>query len=248
MKIINLNNTLSNDLITLENIGGKAFNLHKLIQKNFSVPKTYVLGVKFFSDIKYNIERAITIIPKNRIYAIRSSGTSEDSTNFSYAGMYDSFLNIYPNQITQYVKQCLSSSTSKRLLTYEQNISKETGNLAVIIQEMVQSDFSGILFTSNSINKNKEEMILEIGIGYGDKIVSGEVTPATYIIDKKTHDIKSSYNLINDLTFEVYTVLFTQLLNEALKIEDMFGYPVDIEWSIANGKLYILQARPIVNL
>jgi len=209
---------------------------------------TEVIGTEFFLNTKNNLKESINKLPADRLYAVRSSGTSEDNINYSYAGMYDSFLNIYHNEINKYVQKCLNSSVNTRLKTYEKHISSEKGKLAVIIQEMVPSEFSGILFTANSINKNKDEMIIEIAQGYGDKIVGGETTPITYIINKTTSEIKETHNFIDILTFDTYSIIFNELLKEAKRIEKLFNCPVDIEWSIANTKLYILQARPIVNI
>lgn len=113
--------------------------------------------------------------------------------------------------------------------------------MAIIIQKMVNADFAGVIFTVNPIKK--KGLLIEVTEGLGDKLVSGEVTPNTYFIDKK------SLKIINNiLKFSFKKSLITKLSQTALEIEKLYKFPQDIEFCIKNEKIFILQSRPITTL
>jgi len=120
-------------------------------------------------------------------YAVRSSATSEDGTENSFAGQLDTFLNITPDNIPDMVKKCWGSLFSPRALFYQKNnnIDQSNVSVAVVVQKMIDSQISGITFTANPVNKDTSEMVIEAGYGLGEAIVSGHITPDDYILKKE---------------------------------------------------------------
>lgn len=123
--------------------------------------------------------------------AIRSSATSEDGKNNAWAGQLETFLNVDKTKIIESVKKCWSSLFSPRALFYRiKNNDKSDIAVAVVVQKMIQSEISGVAFSVNPITNNSNEIIIESVLGLGEAIVSGKVTPNTYIVDKQNDKIK----------------------------------------------------------
>lgn len=181
--------------------------------------------------------------------AVRSSATSEDLEEASFAGQQDTFLNIEGHEeVLGAVKKCWASLFNARAIYYREknNFKHNEAFLSVVIQKMVNADKAGVMFTMNPINKSHEEMIIEACFGLGEKLVSGEITPDTFILDKKEETIKEQF-----LNFETQTVSeeeLKELIAIGKKIEQHYKKPMDIEWAIENGKVHVLQARPITTL
>ena len=205
--------------------------------------------------------------------AVRSSGTAEDLPGFSFAGQYTSFLNVKGiNQILEKVKLCWASLWNSRVIFYrlEKGIEQkpEKISIAVVIQILVKSEKSGIIFTANPLNGRRDQILINASFGLGESIVSGEVTPDHWVIDKKSKNILEEKinrkKWFTELTSDgvIKSELPTNLqinpsLNEneiyrlielALKTEEFFGVPQDIEWSYADGLFNLVQSRPITSL
>lgn len=199
--------------------------------------------VKIEDTIKHEIKANIDL---NKNYAIRSSGTKEDLENFSFAGQYETFLNINGiENIEKSIIGCYKSMFSEVLLKYLINNNIELNNLkmSVIIQEMVNSDYSGICFTVNPVTGEDKIMLIEVAKGLGENIVSGKVAPEQYYYN--WYEEKTTIDKNNKiLTFQK----LEQIAKEFLKIQIHFGYPCDIEFAIKNDELYILQARKITSI
>ncbi len=181
--------------------------------------------------------------------AVRSSATTEDLDEASFAGQQDTFLNVEGNQeIIGAVKKCWASLFNARAIYYrEKNKFKhDQAFLSVVIQKMVNADKAGVMFTMNPVNKSHDEMIIEACFGLGEKLVSGEITPDTFILNKKEETIKEQF-----LNFETQTLSekeLKELITIGKQIENHYKKPMDIEWAIENGKAFVLQARPITTL
>lgn len=206
----------------------------------------------------------------SKFVAVRSSATAEDSSAASWAGQLDSYLNTTSQTLLQNIKRCWASLYTPRAITYrlEKGLGAERVSVSVIVQKMVQSDVSGIAFSANPVSQNENEIVIEAGYGLGEAIVSGQVTPDNYLVDKKAMSItkiklgsqeNGLYKDENGLSWKPVPKDFLgkQALTdeEALelaalikKIENHYGFPCDIEWAIEKGKLYIVQSRPITTL
>jgi pyruvate,water dikinase len=180
---------------------------------------------------------------------VRSSATTEDLDEASFAGQQDTFLNVEGEEnVLAAVKKCWASLFNARAIHYREknNFKHDQAFLSVVIQKMVQAEKAGVMFTMNPVNKSKEEMIIEVCFGLGEKLVSGEITPDTFIIDKEQEKVKEEY-----LNFEKKTLTekdVETLTQIGKKIESHYKKPMDIEWAIENKKVYILQARPITTM
>lgn len=179
-------------------------------------------------------------------YAVRSSGIKEDLENFSFAGQYSTFLNVagVPD-ILNAVLECYKSMYSETVLSYLVNngLGFDHLEMAVIVQEMVASEKSGIAFTVNPLTGSDKEIVLEIAEGLGENIVSGKVVPERYRYN--WFDGEYMYDQSNKLLSagELQTIMKTML-----DIQIHFGYPCDVEFAVEKGELYILQSRAITKI
>lgn len=213
--------------------------------------------------------------------AVRSSATAEDLPEASFAGQQETFLNIRGEEaLLDAVKKCWASLWTARAIAYriKNNIDQNTIALAVVVQEMVDAEAAGILFTANPINGHRNEMVINAAWGLGEAIVGGLVSPDTIVADKATGKVKS-YEVAEKTVITVRTEKGTseeplndarrssKVINEAdivelvgiaRRIESYYGNPQDIEWCLTSPptpllkgdgrKFYIVQSRPITTL
>ena len=203
--------------------------------------------------------------------AVRSSATAEDSSAASWAGELESYLNVTDKSFLDSIKKCWSSLFTPRAIFYrfEKNLQDQKVSVAVVIQKMVQSDISGIAFTVHPITEDYNQMVIEAGYGLGEAIVSGSVTPDTYVIDKTDKSLidinisQQERKIVRDEEKETDWVevskkeqqkqkmtgkKIVELAEICLGIEKHFNFPCDIEWAMEDDKLYITQSRPITTL
>lgn len=203
--------------------------------------------------------------------AVRSSATAEDLPDASFAGQQDTYLNIRGDEpLLEHVKRCWASLWTARAVTYrhKQGYEHDKVALAVVVQAMIESEVAGILFTANPVNNNRAEMVLNASWGLGEAIVSGLVTPDTWILKKgggilereiATKDVAIEYaeeggtreisvprEKCNVACLNDEEVHALSALGE--RIEQHYARPMDIEWAYARGNFYMLQARPITTL
>ena len=207
---------------------------------------------------------------KERV-AVRSSATAEDLPDASFAGQQETYLNVQgEEELLSQIRNCYASLWGNRAVIYRQNYGYDQRSvaLAVVVQRMVESDVAGGLFTVNPIGGNHDQMQVNASYGLGESVVSGRVTADTYICDKQgkllEHTLGSKATQIiyaaEGGTKEVAVsqemrtkralsdALLKNLCAEAKKVEDYYGMPMDIEWGIHGGQIYILQARAITTL
>ena len=190
----------------------------------------------------YEVEKRLK---DNNLYAVRSSGTKEDLEEYSFAGQYNTFLNIKQRSVLRKVIECYQSMFSEVILSYLVNNNIPTDNLAmsVVIQEMVPSTHSGICFTVDPVTGNDKTMLIEVGEGLGENIVSGQNKPEQYYYNWYEDKVE-----INESNKYISSSLLKKMGKEFSKIMEYFGYPCDIEFALVNNDLYILQARKITKI
>ncbi|SCW26920.1 pyruvate, water dikinase [Ruminococcaceae bacterium YRB3002] len=181
-----------------------------------------------------------------KLYAVRSSGSKEDLDKYSFAGQYQTFLNIGGNDVAQKVIGCYKSMFSEVILSYLVDRAIDAGDLkmSVVVQEMVDSDYSGICFTLNPATGVDTEELIEVSEGLGENIVSGKTAPEQYFYDwyKGTMVRKDPKNRIfTDSCLEEYAQVFFSIMKH-------YGYPCDIEFAVKNDELFILQCRRITKI
>ena len=203
--------------------------------------------------------------------AVRSSATAEDLPNASFAGQQDTFLNIRGEAaLLDTVKQCWASLWTARAIAYRQRqgIDPASVSLAVVVQVLVAAEASGILFTADPTTGERDHVLINAGWGLGEAIVAGLVMPDTAVVDKTnwqivSHEVnKKTTMTVRTETGTAETAVPVEQQNEQVlgeetavalaklgaQIETHYGTPVDIEWVVTDGKIQILQARPITSL
>lgn len=172
--------------------------------------------------------------------SVRSSCSKEDGADKSYAGQFYTGLYVTEENIFEEIKNCFASLYNKYLVNYAEDI-HNSFEMAVVIQKMIASEYSGVAFSTDFISTNKNTIIIEACKGIGENLVSGKTTPTKYFVRKEKRFIE---NFIGDnLPIEDYII---ELAKTVEKIERKYKTPVDVEWAIADQQLYILQSRPIV--
>ncbi len=252
---------ISKEQLAPDLVGGKASSLALLYQHDFPVPEGFVVTTKFFNifleenkpiefsnqDIK-TINQYIDDCSPHGLVAVRSSASVEDSNNQSYAGQFDSFLNVEKDNVPEAVKKCWHSMHNIRVQRYARG--KNTNlKMAVIVQKMIAPEVSGVAFSAHPVSGDKNSIVIEAVLGSNELLVQGAITPDLYIVgknftilDKKivpqaeNHQQKLSDDQIVDVARLVADV------------KDFFNVEVDVEWAIENEKLFILQSRPITTI
>lgn len=200
------------------------------------------------------------------VYAVRSSSPEEDLEGTSFAGMYETYLGIKEDGLKEKVAKAFSSCFDYRVMAYKKqnDLDLTKTSIAIIIQKQIASDVSGVGFSLNPLNNCFDEVSINSSFGLGEAIVSGIVTPDMYtydVVEKKIIEKKINKKEIglwlnheggieekenSDKTAESLTSDQVVALADLIKLcEKHYGYPVDTEWAISEGKLYLLQARPI---
>ena len=213
------------------------------LEKTSKKIREMILEQKFPKDLKEEIIKNYDKL-KHKIVAVRSSATAEDLPEASFAGQQDTYLEIKgDNNIIESVQKCWASLFTARAIYYrEQNNFKHLDVLiAVVIQEMIDAEYAGVMFTVDPVNK--KYILIEVVKGLGEKLVSGAVTPNTYFMNKKKHVVEQK-----SIEFDFDEVILTEISKLGEKIENHYGKPQDIEFALHKGRLYILQSRPITTL
>ena len=220
--------------------------LNRLNKENISeISKEIITLFDSFKFSNNTINKIEELLSESKLYAVRSSGTKEDLDNYSFAGQYQTFLNIKKDDVLNKIIGCYKSMFSEVILSYfvNNNISTDYLKMSVIVQEMVSSEYSGICFTVDPISGNDKTMLIEIGEGLGENIVGGQNKPEQYYFDwyENKCEIPKNNHFIDEKMLMNISIEFK-------KIMEYFGYPCDIEFAIVKNELYILQARKITKI
>jgi pyruvate,water dikinase len=179
--------------------------------------------------------------------AVRSSACAEDSVAASYAGQQDTFLNVAGlEQVLTAVTGCWLSFFSDRAVFYR----REKGSLddlamAVVVQRMVDARTSGVMFTVDPVHQRRDRIIVEAARGLGERVVSGEVTPDYYRMDR-SGNVKQRRVVDEQVLTDAQLAELTKL---GLHVADLYGCPQDIEWAFDDQqRLHVLQARPVTTM
>ncbi|MBS3116747.1 PEP/pyruvate-binding domain-containing protein [Candidatus Woesearchaeota archaeon] len=215
--------------------------------------------IKSFSDLKL------------KLVAVRSSATAEDSSAAAWAGQLDTFLNTTQVNLLENVKKCWASLFTTRAIFYrfEKGLHDQQISVAVVVQKMVNSEISGIAFSVHPVTQDRNQLIIEAGFGLGESIVSGQITPDSYVVEKKQMKIfdvniseqkralyrkEKGGNEWKELSSKeggkqkLSNEQILELSKLIINIEKHYGFPCDIEWAYEKGKFYITQSRPITTL
>ncbi|MFA5749616.1 MAG: phosphoenolpyruvate synthase [Candidatus Shapirobacteria bacterium] len=208
---------------------------------------------------------------KNIPVAVRTSATAEDSSDASFAGLGDTFLNVIgETNVVNRIRDCWASLFTPRSIFYQ--VKKHYDHfkigVAVPVQKLINSEISGIMFTTNPVTNAKNEIIVETIWGLGEYIVQGKITPDQYVIDKNTWKIISENHVHQDVQLikdkdetgevpvpktkrdkkKIDTTMALKIAKIGQKLHNHYGKPQDIEFAIDRDKLYIVQTRPITTI
>lgn len=219
-------------------LGTKIENLKKLKENNINIPNFVV--VTHEDIVKGNFE----INLQSDLYSVRSSANIEDSDDSSFAGLFDTFLNVKKIELKEKIELCLKSLYNESVLEYikRNNLKTETLKMNVIVQEMICADYSGILFTSNPQGILNESVIV-VGKGVGENVVQDKVDTTTYYynLTDKVYYYEGKTEYLNNEKIE-------ELIEMASKIKAILGDFLDIEFAVKDNIIYILQARKITTI
>ncbi|MDO4220473.1 MAG: PEP/pyruvate-binding domain-containing protein, partial [Candidatus Saccharibacteria bacterium] len=223
--------------------------LNKYSEENRKKIIKLIEKTEFSEEAKSKILKTIKkTFAKEDLLSIRSSATDEDGKNHSFAGMLESYLYIKQNDdIFSYIKKCYISCFSERAMKYreENGLINPKISIAVIIQKMIHPDYAGVMFTTNPQTNNTDETLISVVKGVGEKLVSGEENSTDFVVNNigeiVVKDERGKVSLGDEILIK---------LQEAGQIVEKSYKPrlsQDIEFAIKDGKIYILQARPITN-
>jgi pyruvate,water dikinase len=269
-------------------VGGKAFNLGKLIAAGLPVPRGFCVTTTAFNLFLASCPRRTELshllaqcsgddigriaelsrkvhsclaevrVPQEvkdvvlsawresdgeRSFAVRSSATVEDATAMSFAGQFESILNVRgADALLGAIKTCWLSLFSERALVYlaRQRVPAEKVRMAVLVQEMVEASHAGVVFTADPVTGATDRFVVEYVSGLGEGLVQGTVQPERMVVEKRTGRVLASpeNELLSSATLE-------NLCDLARRTERLFSAPQDIEWAQRDGELFLLQSRPI---
>ncbi len=235
-----------------------------------------IVSAPLSKDVEIKIAEAYKSMGEGLV-AVRSSATAEDLPDASFAGQQSTYLNVDGiAQVIDAVKGCWASLFEARAIFYreEQNFDQLSVGIAVPVQRMVQSEISGVMFTAEPTTSDRGKVLVEAIYGLGEGIVSGEITPDTYMIDKASlsvtnrQHVPQTWMLVrnvdstnrDDLNKRVEISDGQANLNKlddsqiqsivklGLDLEEAYKNPQDIEWAYQGGEFYIIQTRPITTL
>ena len=227
-------------------------------------------------DVRSTVMDAFRELGPGARVAVRSSATAEDTAEASFAGMNETFTNVVEEALLDRILECWASLWGPRVVAYRHSLGlTDEPTIAVVVQRMVDSDASGVMFTVDPISQDRGRMLIEGAYGLGEVVVGGQVEPDTYYVTRSTDASKGDVQLAsarigskghrivrqadgteakvdNSKELRESRVLDdAQVLGVAslgMRIEQHYGSPQDVEWALADGKMYIVQSRPITTL
>ena len=230
-----------------------------------------ILETPIPDELHEEILAAYDDLEEDPFVAVRSSATLEDLPSASFAGQQETFLNVTRDDLVQRVKECWASLFTQRAIYYrnEQGFAHDAVDIAVVVQEMVDAEKSGVLFTSHP-STGDPIMIVEAAWGLGESVVSGAVSPDNYEIDRESGEVletnvsdKKVMFVQDEETGETVErpvpddkrteqVLdedeLAELVEMGERVEDHYDTPQDVEWAIVGDEVYMLQSRPITTI
>jgi pyruvate,water dikinase len=207
---------------------------------------------------------------KLRLVAVRSSATAEDSKQASWAGELETYTNVAKKELPAMVRKCWGSLFTSRAIFYrlEKKLGAEDVSVAVVVQQMVDSEAAGVCFTANPVTNDTGQIVIEAAYGLGESVVSGTVTPDRYTVKKsgmfiENIEVNAQEKMIAKVNGKTMEIAVKKHLQEkqklegkqilelaaiCTKIESHYGFPQDIEFATGKGKIFILQTRPITTI
>ncbi|MET7330125.1 PEP/pyruvate-binding domain-containing protein [Nonomuraea sp. NPDC005650] len=231
-------------------------------------PRALFAGHDLPAELAAEIRRAYDALGDDVPVAVRSSATAEDLPDMSFAGQQDTYLNIRGDALLDAVRRCWASLWNPRAVAYrDQNgVPHDDVALAVVVQELVDADAAGIMFTANPVSGARDETVVNASWGLGEAVVGGQVTPDTIVVsggavtqeqvsDKTVMTVRTPDGTrerpVPDGLRRAAVLDAAQAVELAAigaRIQTLYGTPMDIEWARRDGEFAIVQARPITGI
>ena len=192
------------------------------------------------------IKAAYEGLPQGVSVAVRSSACAEDGNDASYAGQQETYLFVETlDDVLDKVVECWLSFFSERALFYREHKGDlHDIQMAVVVQQMVDAEKAGVMFTVDPVNHRRDRIVVEAARGVGEHVVSGEITPDYYTLDRKGNVKKS--RVVDEQVLSAAEL--SDLVKMGLHLAELNGCPQDIEWAYDATGLYMLQSRPVTTL
>jgi phosphoenolpyruvate synthase/pyruvate phosphate dikinase len=180
-------------------------------------------------------------------FAVRSSAVGEDGSAASYAGLHETELDVPPSEIEGAVRRCWASLWSPAAIAYRRrkDLAAADAAMAVVVQALVPAEASAVVFTRHPVTGREDQIVLTAVPGLGDAMVSGTVTPDTYVVDKAARAVVAFEPGEHASGRALEADVLGALIDLCLEVETRFGNAVDVEAAFAGDRWYLLQARPI---
>ena len=204
-------------------------------------------------DRQQRVVEGIVAALGDRVCAVRSSSPEEDLAAASFAGLYETVLGVTGNALEDAIRYCFASCLDGRVAIYkqQQHLPVDVPRIALVVQQQVASDVSGVAFSINPLTNDFDEVLVNASWGLGEALVSGEVAPDRWVVDKVTSTTiecqpgTKGDDRPGELCLDDDQII--RLVETVCAIESLYGEPVDVEWSFAAGTLHVLQARPVTS-
>jgi pyruvate,water dikinase len=230
-----------------------------------------VLKLALPAELRTELAQAYTRLGKDMPVAVRSSATSEDTASTSFAGMHETFTHVVgQDSLFDRVRACWASAYGQRVLAYRRaREMTEEPTIAVVVQQMVSSTRSGVMFTADPAHDDRARIVIEAAFGLGEVVVAGQVEPDTYTLAKQgprlldAHVGRKAFKLERGSDGKEHRVeldeeqAMRRVLDDdevvalaalGLEVERHYGAPQDVEWAEQGGRWYLVQTRPITTL
>lgn len=209
---------------------------------NLTSPSETIMNAPLPVDVVEALQSAATILGDMPL-AVRSSAGAEDMPDASFAGQYETILNVQGFEaIAAAVRRCWASVFNVHVVAYRNARGLERSSIAVLLQQLVPADTAGVAFTSNPVSGERDEVVINAVRGLGERLVSGEASPDEWTVSGEKTICHRAPEAALDAD------LARLIAETARQVEAFLGHPQDIEWAMKDGQLFILQARPITTL
>ncbi|WP_159931107.1 PEP/pyruvate-binding domain-containing protein [Oceanicoccus sp. KOV_DT_Chl] len=230
-------------------VGGKAYGLSRLQAMGLAVPAGFVICNAQTGCYPVDLDECYARIGAGKV-AVRSSAQGEDGEDASFAGQYETVLDVFgPQALRQAIDQCVASISGARAAAYREDAGADTGSkvaMNVVVQQMVEARAAGVVFTADPVSARRDLLVIDAVAGLGEALVSGEATPDHYEVDRNG-DIVERELVGTEAILSDHEI--NSLWREAKLAVAHEGQPLDLEWAIhQSGELFWLQARPITTL
>lgn len=216
------------------------YDNRELLQKQCDEMQQQVMNKPLPTNLMEEMKRHINA---DCLYAVRSSSTFEDLEGSAFAGQHETYLNVTVDDIEENIKQCFASLWNMHAVVYrnERGFLQEEASMAVVIQQMVQSESAGVAFSVDPISGKFDRVLIESSFGLGENVVAGESLTDTWVVDTKANRVTEN------LAGEKASLTKDEVVDIAKlskQIERHYKSPQDIEWAIVRGEIFLLQSRP----